>query len=96
MSKLGKPVLVTTSHRGVFFGHLVKHDPKAKTATIDKIRNVVYWSADVRGFIGLAATGPSCSCKVSLAGGESTLHDITGIFGCTPEAVEAFAKGPWA
>jgi hypothetical protein len=90
-----RPVLVTTAHRGVFFGYLVGKPSKEKTV-IDRARNVTYWDASVRSFLGLAAIGPSAQSRVSEASGQSTLFDVTGVFVCTPEAVEKFEKGPWA
>lgn len=90
-----RPVLVTTAHRGVFFGYLVGEAAKEKVV-INKARNVTYWDVATRSFLGLAANGPTTSCRVSPAAGEaSTLFDITGVFVCTPEAVEKFEAGPW-
>ena len=91
-----RPVLVTTVHRGVFFGYLVGDAAKEKVV-INRARNVTYWDVTTRSFLGLAATGPTLKCRVSAAAGEaSTLFDVTGVFVCTPEAVEKFEQGPWA
>lgn len=90
-----RPVLVTTVHRGVFFGYLVGEPSKAQVI-INKVRNVTYWDPSVRSFLGLASTGPTSECRVShAAGAASTLYDITGVFVCTPEAVQKFEEGPW-
>lgn len=91
----GKAVLVTTVHRGVFFGYLVGAAAKEQVV-ISRARNVTYWDVATRSFLGLAAHGPTDACRVSAAAGEaSTLFDITGVFTCTPEAVEKFERGPW-
>ena len=91
-----RPVLVTTQHRGVFFGYL-HGEPSKEKVIIDRCRNVTYWDAATKSFLGLAANGPTNQCRVSAAAGaESTLYDVTGVFVCTPEAVEKFEKGPWA
>jgi hypothetical protein len=91
-----KPVLVTTAHRGVFFGYLTS-EPSKEKVTISKCRNVTYWDTATKSFLGLAATGPTKNCRVSAAAGsDSTLFDITGVFVCTPEAVEKFEQGPWS
>ncbi len=93
---LGRPVLVTTEHRGVFFGYLVGEVTQAQV-TLAKARNVTYWDQATKGFLGLAAAGPTAACRVSgAAGEESTIYKITGVFGCTPEAVKRFEAGPWA
>lgn len=86
------PVLVTTEHRGVFFGY-----EQSRTDTSIKLtraRNCLYWSADVKGFIGLAEKGPSANCKVGPAA-DIELFKITSICAVTPAAVEAWEKAPW-
>ncbi len=89
-------VLVTTEKRGVFAGRLVGKVSKAQVVLKD-MRNVTYWHQEVRGFLGLASTGPTKNCRVTGAvAGESTLFDITGVYTCAPEAVAAFERGPWA
>ena len=90
-----RPVLVTTQHRGVFFGYLIG-EPSKEKVVIDRCRNVTYWDTATKSFLGLAATGPTKQCRVSAASAESTLYDVTGVFVCTPEAVEKFEQGPWA
>lgn len=91
----GQAVVVTTQHRGVFFGYLVG-EPSKEKVQVTGLRNCVYWSADVKGIFGLAATGPSKTCKVGLAvPGPSTLFDITGVYTCTDEAAAKWEHGPW-
>lgn len=88
----GRPVLVTTAHRGVFFGYTEETD--GDRIKLDRARNVVYWSADVRGFMGLAASGPSSSCRIGPAA-DIELRDITSVVEVTPEAAERFDAAPW-
>ena len=91
-----RPVLVTTAHRGVFFGYLVGKPAKEKVV-LNRARNVTYWDVATRSFLGLAANGPTTQCRISAAAADaSTLFDITGVFSCTPEAVTKFEDGPWA
>ena len=86
-------LVVTTQHRGVFFGY---GEPTAdKTIRLEKVRMCVYWSAGLKGVLGLAVTGPKADCKVGPAIPAMTLQDVTGVMECTPEAVEAWEKGPW-
>lgn len=89
------PVLVTTEHRGVFFGYLVG-EPKKEQVTLERARNCLYWSSDVRGFLGLAEIGPSKDCRVGPAAPKLTLFDITSVIECTPEAVARWESAPWA
>ncbi len=88
-------VLVTTIHRGVFFGYATEA-VKAKTITIQDARNCLYWSADVKGFLGLAAAGPTKNCKVGPKVPELALTDVTSVSKVTPEAQEQWEKAPWA
>lgn len=52
-----RAVLVTTAHRGVFFGYATKTD--GDTIKLRAARNCIYWHQSVRGFLGLASTGPN-------------------------------------
>lgn len=88
-----RPVLVTTAHRGVFFGYAA--DTSGSTIDLRAARNCLYWSADVRGFAGLAATGPTKKCRVGPAV-DIQLRDITSVALCTPEAEAAWNEAPWS
>jgi hypothetical protein len=92
--KHGRPVLVTTQHRGVFFGYL-DGKPTKEQLTIKQARNCLYWSPDVKGFIGLAEQGPTKNCRVGPASPEMTLFNITAVVTCTPEAAAKWEEAPW-
>jgi hypothetical protein len=87
-----RPVLVTTAHRGVFFGYADKTD--GETITLKRARLCVYWSADCKGFMGLAANGPTKGCKIGPAA-DITIRNITAVLECTPDAVNAWEEAPW-
>lgn len=87
-------VLVTTIHRGVFFGELVEEN--GDSVKLSGARNCVYWPAETKGFLGLAFAGPPKGSKVSPAAPSITLRGVTSISECTPEAVERWEAGPWA
>lgn len=94
----GKPqteraVIVTTAHRGVFFGYA--KDVDGETIALRCSRLCVYWSADVKGFMGLASSGPTRSCKIGPPA-DITLRNITAVLTVTPEAESAWLGGPWA
>jgi hypothetical protein len=91
----GRAVLVTTEHRGVFFGYLVGEATKEKVL-LKNARNCVSWTQQERGFLGLAATGPGKSCRIGPVVPELTLWDITSVATVESEAVEAWEKSPWA
>lgn len=89
---LGRPVLVTTEARGVFFGYAT--DTEGATITLTRGRNCVYWSADVRGFLGLAAAGPTDGCRVGPPA-TITLRGITSVSEVTPAAAARWESAPW-
>jgi hypothetical protein len=88
-----RAVIVTTAHRGVFFGYAVNTDGEA--ISLKKARLCVYWSSDIRGFMGLAERGPTSSCKIGPAA-DITLRAITAVVEVSPEAVKAWESAPWS
>jgi hypothetical protein len=88
-----RPVIVTTAHRGVFFGYAT--DTTGETITLARARLCVFWSRDVRGFMGLAAGGPTESCRVGPPA-DITLRAITSVIEVTPEAVARWEAAPWS
>ena len=88
-----RAVLVTTSHRGVFFGYAT--DTEGATIDLKRARNCLYWSRDVKGFIGLAATGPTSGCRIGPAA-DIQLRDITSVSEVTPEAAAKWESSPWS
>lgn len=87
-----RAVLVTTSHRGVFFGYAT--DTSGSTIALRAARNCIYWPADNKGFMGLAAMGPLKGSKVGPAA-DIELRDITSVAECTTAAVTAWETAPW-
>ena len=94
-AKQQKPVLVTTSHRGVFFGYLNgSYKPGDAVIRLTRARNVVYWPIGQHGFLGLASDGPESGARIGPPA-DIELRDITCVAQCSPEAVAAFEKAPW-
>ena len=92
------PVVVTTDtdRRGVFFGY--KDDaslPADGIVTIRQARMCVYWSTDVRGVVGLAAKGPTDSCRITPACELLTVNGVTSVMKCSEGARKAWEKAPW-
>lgn len=87
-----RAVLVTTKHRGVFFGYASETD--GETIKLRRARNCLYWPANNRGFIGLASTGPVSGARVGPAA-DIELRDITCVAECTDDAVKAWEEAPW-
>ena len=87
MKKNERAVIVTTAHRGVFYGHATKTD--GETIALKRSRLCIYWSADMNGFMGLAARGPSKSCKIGPPA-DIELRAITAVLEVTAEAAKAW------
>lgn len=84
------PVLVTTQHRGVFFGRVPNdQDLTARTMTLSGCRNAIYWAGS-QGFLGLAANGPEEGSRVGATAPTVLLHDITSVSRCTDAAAKAW------
>lgn len=87
-----RAVIVTTSHRGVFFGYATKTD--GETIALKRARLCLYWSADVKGFMGLASGGPTSACRIGPAA-DIHLRNITAVLEVTPEAIAKWEAAPW-
>lgn len=90
------PVVVTTQHRGVFFGRLLDSQHDQTVITLSDAQMCVYWAADVQGVLGLAATGPTTGCKITRPVPRITLQDVTAVIEATPEAVKLWQDRPWS
>lgn len=94
MTKSNKvPMVVTTLHRGVFFGYGVPTEKKI--IKLDEAQMCIYWSADIKGVMGLSASGPSKSCKIGPIVPSITLQDVTAIFECSKESEKRWKEQPW-
>lgn len=88
------PVVVTTQHRGVFFGHLSSdQDETARSLVLSDCRCAIYWSGK-RGFLGLASHGPEEGSRIGATAPRVRLHDVTSVSACTPAAAEAWRAWP--
>lgn len=88
-----RAVMVTTAHRGVFFGYANETD--GEIVKLKRARLCLYWSTDVKGFMGLAATGPSKSCRIGPPA-DIDLRSITAVVSVTPDAVAKWESAPWS
>ena len=90
--KAHRAVLVTTAHRGVFFGYVAKDD--GKIVTLKNARNCIYWTKAIGGFLGLASLGPNASCRIGVRADGLKLYDVTSVSDCTQAAVKAWEEAP--
>ena len=89
-----RKVVVTTKHRGVFFGSLVSRD--GTDVVLENARVCVYWSKDTKGFVGLAGTGPGDGSRISPPAPKIELVDVTAVLECSPEAADKWEAGKWS
>lgn len=88
-----RAVLVTTEHRGVFFGYASETD--GDTIKLRAARNCIYWPSTNKGFLGLASMGPLDGSRVGPAA-DIDVRQITCVAECTATAVTAWEKAPWS
>ena len=91
----GTPVVVTTEHRGVFFGYIDPATVNDSTIRLQNSRLCIYWSEDMRGFMGLAVYGPSAKCRIGPPA-NITLRNITAVLEVNADAVANWEKAPWS
>ena len=88
-----RPVLVTTAHRGVFFGYA--DETGGETIKLRRARNCIYWPAANKGFLGLASDGPAKGARVGPAV-DIELRNVTSVAECTEAAAAAWENAPWS
>jgi hypothetical protein len=84
-------VLVTTAHRGVFWGQLQSESPDGKTVILNGARCAIRWST-THGFLELAQVGPNANSKLGMPAPTLKLYDVTSIAICTDAANLAWSK----
>ncbi len=87
------PLLVTTIHKGVFFGFGVR--TTEPTIELTNARMCVYWSSDCKGVLGLAVTGPTKSCRIGPAVDVITLRDVSSVTEVSEVAAKQWETQPW-
>jgi hypothetical protein len=92
-TKALRPVIITTAHRGVFFGYATNTD--GDTIKLKDARLCVYWSADLKGFMGLASTGPTAKCRIGPRA-DVECRNVTAVIEVTDEASKAWESAPWS
>lgn len=93
-----RAVLVTTEHKGVFFGYLARDadfDRDRKRIKLSGARNCLYWPEETRGFIGLATMGPPNGSRVGFAASALELEGVTSVVTVEPAAIERWESAPW-
>jgi hypothetical protein len=89
------PVLITTDKRGVFMGYIDEKSANDEILIADDVRMCVYWSADVKGILGLASSGPTKTCKITKAVPKARIRGITSVMDITKDAEKEWNKNHW-
>lgn len=94
-----KPVLVTTKHRGVYFGYTTDSDIDLdkKTIKLSDMRHVYSWEStgsDEDGVYALAKVGPADGSRIGPPV-DVTITGLANITRVTPEAEARFLKSKW-
>lgn len=85
-----RPVIVTTEHRGVFFGYAT--DTTGTTVILKRARMAIYFGT-TRGVLELAETGPTAKSKIS-ARADLDVRKITAVMEVTEAAAKAWEAHP--
>jgi hypothetical protein len=86
------PVLCTTEFKGVFFGFVIDCSNLPESIKLKDAVNCIYWSEDCKGFMGLAAYGPTKDCKIGAKVEELILYKITSVSKVSDEALERWKE----
>ena len=89
-TKPGRPVLVTTEFRGVFFGYA--EDTTGDSITLIDARNCIYWPAANGGFGGLASEGPAIGARIGATIGKIDLRKVTSVAEVTDGAEQVWKE----
>ena len=85
-----KAILVTTQHRGVFFGLVPDdQDVNSRTMALTDARCAIRWGTTA-GVAQLAATGPTANSRIGVKADIPALHDITAVWAVTDKARAAW------
>lgn len=83
-------VIVTTEHRGVFYGYVRAHeDLSARTLSLRQARMAIRWGT-TKGIGELARSGPTSESLIGDAADMPAIHDVTAVF-----MVTAAARSAW-
>jgi hypothetical protein len=86
----GRPVLVCTEHKGVFFGYA--GDTTGDTIKLRSARMAIYFGT-TRGVMELCETGPTTKSKIS-ARADIEVRKVSAVMEVTPEATAAWEAAP--
>ena len=87
-------LVVTTIHRGVFFGYGVPSG--APTIHLKRARMCLYWPSALRGVMGLGSVGPIKGSRVGPVVQGITVRDVSAVIEVSEQAIKQWEKAPWS
>ena len=90
-----KVPMVVTTERGVFFGYGTP-DLEAAHVKLTNARMVVYWTADCRSVVGLAANGPTNGCRIGPKVSAIMIRNVTAVMEVDEKVASKFEEAPWS
>lgn len=86
-----KTILITTKHRGVFFGRVFNDEPidGEHIRNVKDCRMAIHFGT-TRGVMQLAETGPTESSRISAKADMPIIRDVTAVITVTDEAAKAW------
>lgn len=90
MNNQGRPVIVCTEHRGVFFGYA--EDTEGSSVALKRARMAIYFGTS-RGVMELAETGPTSNSKIS-ARADIDIRKVTAVLEVSEEASRKWESAP--
>lgn len=85
-------VLVTTKHRGVFFGFTDSETLAQPSLRLKRCRCAIRWNTAPKGFLALASEGPNNGSRIGAEALEVLLHDVTSVALCSDAATNAWTS----
>lgn len=95
MNKIAVLLTTDSTKRGVFMGFIDPKDINKENMEVEEVRMAVYWSADVRGVLGLASTGPTKTCKITKSVDKALIKGVTAVMEVSTDALKAWRQEPW-
>lgn len=88
-----KAIIITTKHRGVFFGRVAENEPidGEHIKNVHGCRMAIQFGTD-RGVMQLAETGPTDRSKISARADMPIIRDVTAVMSVTDAAAELWDK----
>jgi hypothetical protein len=92
-----KAALILDTHRGVYYGRIVKIKDKGRTVELDGMRHAFYWSAGEdgeKGVYSLATVGPQPGSKIGPRV-HAIVYDVAKIVDVSAKAIAAWEAATW-